>query len=816
MAGKRESLRNGEAVELEPGVRGRLNFDKKTLELSDGRTLPISDADKRELFPANEGVRQVAQKKEEIESQIKQAPLGEFFHQFGQSGLAKGAKDWVDRIGSSGDEYLRRKQAEKQVSSRISEESPITSGAATVASFVPDLLATRGMSAAKALPLLHLGSEGSRVLDEPFQVGAEALASGLGGKLLDKGTNYLNKVASRRGASRAMPGQVSEVQGRNIEGAAKVAESNLEQKEAFNVLKESTKNENAARLHQHNLGITDRQNQMIDAKNKYEAAKSARETEVFRLKNDYETAKIQRSSETSRLKNEYESAKIAAQQEEKMLSEQFDFAQKQYQQAVKDIPKLQAEAQQEFSKNVVQNSTRLENAFPKNSKIYSDNLGVPEFIDSAINKTGLGASRDAAQAGKVIRSLFPEGEVFSARELSSRYKAIETAIQKSNPEAKQILNEFKEHLGNKIPSILEDSIAFQKVIPVLKKYLEKDVIAKIRGIPGIDGRTIKTLESNAASVIKNLDSNNFVSRVGNGDFSKKIATEMAPLEAFLPDMTSRDLKLLMSGKNKDFELAYKGVLGQAQERQKAFIEGVANQLNSLSSFEVKLLQSSRDVNKKLGKGIKNTYGLAEPVPPPVAPSPYAPVEIPKAPAELPPVDYPVLPSPIAPPQDLPMPFKPPLAAEPIPPVYEGFMPENLPSLAPAASGAERMADRLEQPLLKGKGNVNNLAKLGFLKYALGNAALPLEAAGLAGYGGLKALTAPGAEMARMSFKQSGIAAIESLASKYASYNNGILESPMDRRSLTREIEDDPEIPPQQKALLQSKVNRGKRLNERIQ
>jgi hypothetical protein len=38
---------------------------------------------------------------------------------------------------------------------------------------------------------------------------------------------------------------------------------------------------------------------------------------------------------------------------------------------------------------------------------------------------------------------------------------------------------------------------------------------------------------------------------------------------------------------------------------------------------------------------------------------------------------------------------------------------------------------------------------------------------------------------------------------------------MERRSLTKEIEDDAEIPIEQKAVIQSKINRGKPIQDRL-
>ena len=47
---KKERLRNGEAVELKPGVFGRINKENRTLELDSGKILPIGKKDFWEML----------------------------------------------------------------------------------------------------------------------------------------------------------------------------------------------------------------------------------------------------------------------------------------------------------------------------------------------------------------------------------------------------------------------------------------------------------------------------------------------------------------------------------------------------------------------------------------------------------------------------------------------------------------------------------------------------------------------------------------------------------------------------------------------
>lgn len=793
MPSKFDQLREGQAVEIEPGVSGRLNKDKKTLELSTGQVLNVGH--NSNFFPADEKQVALSRQKENVEKKAK-GPVGEFMHQYSNQGIAGGVGDWRSYLTQTGEEYATRKQAEHQVSERISQESPYISGAATGANIATDLALTRGMSALKAAPLLTLGSAGSRIATEPGEVLGETAVAAAGGKGLDLLGGYFNRVASRRGAARAIPGQ-----------QAAVAEANAQQTQTFNSLKQNVKNVNEARLQQHQVDLNARQNKMIQSQNAFEQAKATREAEVVRLKNQAEVAKAQRSGEASRLDAEYRAAKASAEQETKRLSDEFKLAQTQYQESLKKLPELQKQAQAEYSSNVVKNASEIERNFPKSSKISSEQLGVNDFIEEGINKTGLGGSTESRQAARVLKSIFPEGEFLGGRELSKRYKALEDAIQRSSPEVQKVLNNFKQHLGQKLPTILEDSIAYSKILPLMKRGLESDIktIMSELNLGKEAGTVARYADTNMRTLLKHeLVPANFVQKLQNGELAGEIANKILTVEDFLIDLPESSRKFMQ----KQGTLSI--LMKDAEQKHAYFVRELTEQLqNRLARYEIKAMESARNSSKKLGKDVKNTYGLAEPVAPPQPPTSPNPVAPPPIPGELPPVPPTQLPPPVAPPQAPPLPGKPSLMADPMAPI-----PQAMPTLPQAQGFAERTGDLLEKPLLGGSGAINNpLVKLGGLKYLLGKAALPAEAA----YLGMKGLTSPtaGGEVARLSFKQGGLKAIEMWAQKYPSYHNGILENPQERRSLTKEIEDDSEIPLEQKAVIQSKINRGRPLQDRL-
>ena len=769
--GKKERLRNGEAVELKPGIFGRINKQNRTLELDSGKVLPISQQDQRDLFPENEQSLDVSRRTEKLEGQVKKAPFGEFLHQFGQSGVLSAPKDWLDYLTKTGDQYLASKEASRRVSERISNESPITSGAATVASFVPDLMLTRGMSAAKAAPLLTAASAGSRIVSEPENVAKESLVAAGTGKILDIGASALSKIAARRGASRSLPVQKQSVAESNRLGQEAVNEANALQTSEFNALKQNIKEVNQQRLMKYQEELDSRQNRMIEARNQRDAAQ------------------------------------FASAQEKKRINEEFKLAEKQYKESLADLPRVQREAQQEYSKNVIQNAEGVEKAFPKGSKITGVEVDVPGFFDNTVRNSGNVATTGEAQSKRILTSLFPQSENFTAKELASKYTAIEEAIQKGSPEVKTILNQFKNHLGDKLPFIVADNISFNRVIPSLRKQIEKDIESSLKKIPNMQGFASSSLintriKSNLNNYFNELTPQNFVQKLKNGELREEILTKMiGPFDvaAFSTSGVKKKTPLFSS------EVEAPQAFISAQENIKQQLMGKID--NAIARAEIKTIASDVDASTRLGAKVRNTYGMAEPVAPPTPPSPPEPMALPGSSVELPRTPT------------LTMPQRPSLISEPIAPAPQRFTSQPEPTLAPANGMAERMGDFLEQGIGGGKPTLMNnpITKLASLKYLLGPAALPVEAAGAAGYLGAKGLTSPTAAgaVARATFKQGGIMAIDSWAQRYPSYKNGILESPQDRRSLTKEVEDDFEIPIEQKAVIQSKINRGKPIQERL-
>lgn len=755
MVSRNERLRKGESVKLKSGVEGKLNHKEKTLDLATGERLPLSKKAQSELFPQNEEALKQQQTKEGIQGQFEHLPFKDFLFQVGQHGITHGIKDIGNKIFHPPEEQQRIKNAEREISEEIKQKSPWTSRAAHAASFVPDIVATSGLSAAKAAPIISTVSAGSRIFDEPLEVAGEAAVSSLGGKILDKGAAWLGNVAKRRAASKALPSQKEAVKAANELGSKEVAAANAEATQSHNVLKGRVANENAARMHQHELELAARQKKMVEAQEALASTKT----------------------------------------HNKSLSDNYKIAQKEYEQSLAARPKLQQEAQEEYSRNVVKNAKKLESNFPKDSKIFVGDIAPNEFLESAVNNSGLAGSTEANQATRIIKSLFPEGETLSAKELSKRYQSIEQAIQRSNPEVQQVLTQFKDHLGQKIPRILEDSIAYKRILPSFVKSVEKDVESVISSMK-LDPRVSSVLRESTSDALKGIESNNFLERMQSGEISQEIMNRLSQVENFVAGVSPEDVKYLMSRNPK----SYQGVTRSAKIYQKEFADKLAQKMqNNIARLETMGMAASKEAEKKLGylKGrhLKGTSGMAAPVEPPIPPNP--PNLSPETP--IPPIQQPQKPS---------------LMENPVPPIPQSFSPQPDPLLSSPQNLAERTGDLLEKKLLGGRSLLNNpFTKLGGLKLLAGKAAPAVAGA----YGAAKLLTSPGVagQAARYTFKQGGIQAIIGWAQRYPSYHDGILEDPQDRRSLAKEIEDAGDIPLEQKALLQSQTYRGKPLDSSI-
>lgn len=755
MPSKFDLLREGKAIEIEPGLSAMLLPDQKKLKLSNGEVLDVSDDP--DFYPPDEQALAYSKQKELVEKGIK-GTGGEFLHKYSTQGIPGSIRDINAYFTQSGEEYLNNKRAEQEASERISKESPLTSAAAFGANIATDIALTRGMSGLKAAPLLTAGSAGSRIFTNPAEVAGETALSGVLGAGADKATKWLGGVASRRAASRALPGQQAQVQAQNAAGEFATKQSNIAAQQAFKA-----------------------QNAAGELANK-----------------QANTANMQQyHTELGQIKNQ-KSALEAVKNQNKQAEQFFKTQRQQHEAQLKKMPEMQRQAQKQYSQQVLQNAETISSKFPKDAKIYSSQIGAKQFADEAAQNAGLLGSPESVKVNRILQSIFPENEVLASKSLAGRYRALENAIQKSTPAVQKVLTDFKAHLAEKLPLILADNVAYQKAMPSLSKKITSDVENAIKSLKikgnaiGSEAYFMNKAKTNLSNALKEITPENFMEKLKSGEIREKILNGVMKPEDFV---VSLEGLFINEGKNKASKIAAPKILpGSVAEKDlQKFLDYFTPRLDSaLAKADLKTIATDIDAAKKLGR-FEGTFGLAPPVTPPAPPAAPAPTPLPNVNA-----------APIKPVANV---FSP----NTNPPVPQTFLPQPEPNLAPASTFAESAGDLLEKKMLGGKGLINNpVTKLAGLKYLLGKGALPVEA----GYLAMKGLTSPtgGGEAARITFQRGGIEAINLWAQKYPSYRNGILDDPRDRRSLTREIEDDREIPVEQKAIIQTKINRGKPLS----
>lgn len=813
----------------------RLNPETGTIQFDDGRELPIPRKYKPELNPSNREEEMQGEESAKIRSQIARlGPVGDFAFQIGEgSSVAKGTKDvtnWLSGLSDAfatkqgqqdlsfwerqGENYAAKRKANELLSSEISEESPVASTLGKGTGIGADLLLTGGMSGAKALPLLSAAEKGTDVLRNPLETAKDAAIGSAVGFAGDKIIGGLSKAAGRRQAIRDQPG---------IE--AKVAESNAIRRDANNVLNAMEKEtnliqtnaiakQNADNLKAYQNALDARKQNIIDLKNQRKTLIQQREQEIAKRKKDRGVKVQERDAEIIRIKSEIN----AIEQQEKAAMDAFKETEKR-------LPELQRMAREEHSKDVLENVTRLNRILAKEDKITGRELSVSDFINKAIRNTEYAASKEGREAEKFLNSLFPEKAILSREDLIRRYEAIEKRIASSNSRTAEILDQFKVHLGEKLPIAIENAAAVRKLSKPIANAFDKEINSIARELK-LSQSESKAISQKAKSALANIPKDDLIVKMQDGTLKNQIRNTVFDAEdfgfinpnAFLDSAKKNYMLGGVKHTRQEIEKIIGPANAQAQKKLDqalALYDQKANDI--LSSFipDIDILKA--EARKRIGRTFANTTGKPTEILLPEPPAPLA------RPAMPPPVDALDIPPKIGAVVEPVLPIRPDPIAGPAPFTPTPFVPREAPALAPAVGGAERMGEALENfrasDLLKSKGLLDNpVTKLAGLKYLLGKAALPVEATALGSIGLMKALTSPSTvgQVIRRTAKKGGLTGVyrgfdEYAKTKYSTYQNGIIESPEERFNAVSEIEKDPLLNLEEKAMLQMKINRGQPL-----
>lgn len=753
-------------------LEAHVNPVTRRLDLSDGRSLPISSKFKSELFPESAEERIEGKKISNIRGQLP-TPLHEALFQAGEgSGLLRGAKDTGNFLSSLGEAFATKKgqenlsflekqqqnyeaskRANERLSSEISDESPIASLIGKGAGIVGDIVATRKLPAAKALPLLSAAEQGTDIIRSPLETLQKVGVSAAEGFLADRLVGGIGKIASRRGEIRANKALALETAEKNRLGA----EQNLFEKAEANKL--------------------------------YQQQKL-----------DYKQALIDRKNEINRLHKE---KSISDLEHKKLMQE--------YERELKAIPQRQKEAQELYSKEVVRNAKKIEDVMAKGDQVLAGDIAANDFIRDTVNSTELAGSREAREVERFLKATFPDDAILNAEGIVKRYEALEKLIQKSNPVKQKILLDFKDHLGKKLPQLIETAVAYRTIAPKLRQQIIKSSakFLKDRGL----NENLANLESTVTKSISQYHPREFIEKLKDGSIASELANSIIAkdktlerIEAEIAQVAAKKNKTVLVG-NKPYPK--EGLLKILNDARNTHLEGtkkIVDEYQSLlknieSNFLIDIDLAKAHVSKRLGKAFQRTGGKASEIVTPANPETLSNANVGE------PASFFI--------QNTPLP------ALPLPKEVPDFIPQNPPQLSPA-QGLAKVGDVLENltvsnVLNKGKNTLTNnpITKLAALKYVLGKAAVPLELGALGGAASLKLLTQPttAGQFIREYVVNQGSRGIfrgfhEFAKTRYKTYQNGVIQSPDERFRAAHDVEVDPQLNIEEKAILQKKINRG--------
>lgn len=453
----------------------------------------------------------------------------------------------------------------------------------------------------------------------------------------------------------------------------------------------------------------------------------------------------------------------------------------------------QNQAQQQFSEGVANTAGKISSSLGK-ATIPEAALAIEDFIVNNIDRTALAGTPEASSISKFIRTVFKTPkEGMTGKHLEQAYKALEDRVATSQGAERDLLLGLKDTLAQKMPSVIAEASVYGKYGSPLAKEAVKDVVTSVSKLTekldplvksGLDkhakkdifSELEKSLSDEILAVFEN-NSGNFSEAITNGTLLNELEQTISKSPALIQLKEAASQARLGKG-SRQFPLFIGNdlpvFLNQVESIPQKLINRIESRMSKIANnAEVDKALKMQQVDKFFGK----TKGAAQAIPEPVAVAPQQTItpnlqEVPTLPQAQ--------------------------------TRSEGFM-----------NWIEDTGVRQQLATLKSTfGNYGNAAGAGAVAKLAGLPLAKVVAGGAVGTAGVKLLTSPGmaGRVARQSLKQGLLQSyIQSRAQGYPSFRSGILDDPQDRRMLTREIEDDPSLSLEDKAVYQAKINRGQPL-----
>lgn len=462
------------------------------------------------------------------------------------------------------------------------------------------------------------------------------------------------------------------------------------------------------------------------------------------------------------------------------------------------LPSRQQAANQQFVESGAQRVERVARTMGK-TPIAIEAVGVEPFIEGFIESSSHAATKEGSRLTRFLRSIFKgdkDGKI-SGSALQNGMKAVDETIAKEAGPMREMLLEFKNYITQELPAKVGNYVAFEKWMPKISARIlpvvENDLANVFKGshsmyadIQGSMGRNFltdlnKSIKLDIENIFKN-HSGNFEGALREGTIAQEIqaAVEANPLYQQLLDEVLEYHHIV--GKNKGY--------GKFEIPRQNMPSNYGDIRTQIMDYPASISEKMQTVSQKYLPDIALDVGTKSDV---------TSRSLSRAPTSP---NVVMEPPPVNPAQTI----QPNLQQVPTMPEPQGIL--------------QRLAYGLENMSEGGIGGAMQAAKdnlpTGMLAKVAGVPVGKIAAGGAALATGAGALTSPtmAGQIGRGVLQQTAIAMdqAQQRASKYPSHRGmGVLEDPMERRSLVKELEDDYNLKLEDKAIIQSKVNRGQPL-----
>jgi hypothetical protein len=801
-----------------------IRIDKKTKSyvLEDGSQVPIPEEYQRKILQS-EYSREVSEKrKKELKTSQPETALS------GLSVAARKAKSFAHEIPETLFEYGRaiphtlrgpgpgqeemglldryvenfyaQRTPRKELEHEQEQAHPTAAMLGSIAGVGTDIIAAGNLPARYAFPAMYQ-LESEKSILEPVEAAKTMTGPALIGATLDAFFHGTGKIAQARGA---------------VRGAKTANAAELKSTHAANVAEQT------------------RFAAETKAAEKDLAARTAAEKQRFasETKASKEDLKLRTLEEKQRFSTDTQKAKAF---EEEILERQREKLADQVK-ARNNLVIQTGESQKAMNEAFVESGQRVYEKLPQvlgKESVSVESMGVDDFIDNVLNLSPQAATKEGNRVTKFLKTLFKsdaEGKINSER-IAKALKAIDQTITTSEGPVKDLLTQYKNFLFENLPQKLANSLGYEKFSPKIIKSLNSEVEKSVVNLMknnhevsnlirlqhGTDFFTKFSQSINAD--IENIFANssrNFQESISNGTLISEIENVIKNNPLYQDLMLEIEKRTKFFGGQKTAAPIVFPGLKEAEEKVLNLPRMLAQDAQSaIEKYAADIYIAGQEKANRANR-LLNTLERE----PGVLPQP---PEIKAENLDL--NQFRGLNQPVAP-------FTPPQPNQVAPytaPNPKAVAPQNVvaPNLINARSLPEtqgvlgKLGQALENLNLgdiysQVKGNAGSASNIGILAHLAG---IPVKktAVGLAAAAtGAKGLTSPGAsgKAIRSALNQTArvTADVNAQAQNYASYSNGVLADPMDRRSLNLEIEQNPQLTLSDKAMMQTKVNRGIPLN----